>query len=86
MVPLQGFLNAVVYGRTRDDFVHMMASTARFFANTGSGKAEMHYAHDIVSDEGDEEEGEGEEGTQSEKELLYSRSFSNSPVTSDAEN
>lgn len=31
-VPLQGFLNAIVYGHTREDFVHMMGTTGRFFA------------------------------------------------------
>ena len=28
-VPLQGFLNAIVYGWTREDFLYVMASTAR---------------------------------------------------------
>lgn len=28
-VPLQGFLNAIVYGWTREDFLYIMASTKR---------------------------------------------------------
>ena len=28
-VPLQGFLNAIVYGWTREDFLYIMASTSR---------------------------------------------------------
>jgi hypothetical protein len=30
-VPLQGFLNSIVYGRTRDDFVQMMGTTGQFY-------------------------------------------------------
>ena len=28
-VPLQGFLNAIVYGWTREDFLHVMTSTKK---------------------------------------------------------
>lgn len=62
----------------------MMASTATFFAKSGTGRAEMHLAHDIVSEQGEEEDNEG--GNEAEKAaMLYSDSFSHSTSPSDTE-
>lgn len=53
-VPLQGFLNAIVYGSTREDFVHMMGNTARFFSEEENG-AKVHVIHyNSTYDEDDE--------------------------------
>lgn len=79
-VPLQGFLNAIVYGQTQEDFVHMMESTARFFSQSSGRRAQLHLSRDIVSEEGEmpEEEMERREN----KSLLDSGSFSLSPTPS----
>ena len=55
-VPLQGFLNAIVYGRTREDFVNMMGNTARFFSEEENG-ARVHvirYNSSYDDDDGDD--------------------------------
>ena len=70
-VPLQGFLNAIIYGRTTDDFVRMMGTTARFFAQSERG-GEIHVIHYSSEYEHDEEGGKGEK----ERPLVRSQSFS----------
>ena len=64
-VPLQGFLNSIVYGRTRDDFIDVMDSTGRF-KETGENNEKL-----LVTLKGGLET--NSEDGQSE---LYSRSLS----------
>ena len=44
-VPLQGFLNAIVYGRTREDFVGIMNSTGHFVVKSEEEGAEIRVTH-----------------------------------------
>lgn len=36
-VPIQGFLNAIVYGWTREDFLYVMASTSKLNRTINTG-------------------------------------------------
>lgn len=78
-VPLQGFLNAIIYGSTREDFVHMMGTTARFFAAETEGDGSE--VHVIRS----EHEGEGE-GNQTDVSDMRSLSYDSPGLLTDSEN
>ena len=52
----QGFLNAIVYGWTREDFLHIMAINARRKRDSTNGRLQL-----LSSSESEEWDGEGEE-------------------------
>jgi len=43
-VPLQGFLNAIVYGWTREDFLYIMAVTSKDQDAEGEMEGELEYS------------------------------------------
>lgn len=77
-VPLQGFLNAIVYGRTRIDFVRMMSSTRIFYVKTEDGSSELHMTHNSM--ESDEETLKNGE----RKVFFHSESLSTNPSDSES--
>lgn len=48
-VPLQGFLNAIVYGWSREDFLYVVASTTPYGFDDHSGNDVNAVEHDRVS-------------------------------------
>lgn len=69
-VPLQGFLNAVVYSKTREDPIHM--NTIFFNSRTGEDSSQMQVTDPLESDADSEME------RRREQSHLYSGSFSGS--------
>lgn len=79
-VPLQGFLNAIIYGRTREDFVHMMGTTGRFFAAPVEDDSSAIHVIRYNSEYSDGDSGESSELKGKKSGLISSESFSDCPT------
>ena len=73
----QGFLNAIVYGWTREDFLHIMAVNTERKANRGSedGQQQQRLLKSELNSS-DSEEGEGIEGSMRQSARLPQHSLS----------
>lgn len=78
-MPLQGFLNAIIYGRTRDDFVQMMGTTGRFFAAPEDDSSAIHVIR-YNSEYGEDDDNESSSELRVDKSILSSDSSSPTPL------